>query len=828
MRLLHDLKAAIRSLRKSPGTAVLSIAVLMIGIGANSAMFSIVNSLLYQPQKFEDPESIVGIYPRDTETLSYDAVSYPAYEDLRQRATSFSDIAAHNLAMAGVGDGDDARRTFIDGVSANYFDLFGIQPHFGRWFTPEEADPDTVHRLAVLGHSMWQRRGADPQVIGSEIALNGTPYTIVGVAPEGFGGFTSVFAPDLFIPLSALGDLSSSSDSRSGSLADRKNSSLMVIGRLAEGSTRESAGIEVASIGSQLAEEWPVIHERLTFEVHPLSRSSVSTDPTNDTSMTILSTLLLAMSFAILLVAALNLSTMQAARSAARRSEMAIRLALGGGRATIVRQVLTEGFLLAIVGGGLGLILAWFAPRILTASLMRISPIQFELGGSIDWRVITATLVFCTLATLIFGLLPALRLSRQDLSSALQEGQRGDVGGRRGLFARANLPVVSEIALTLVLLVVGGLFLEGALRSTNVDPGFDLDRGIVAEIDTSFLGLDQEAGTALAERVVERLEALPGIESVSQAATVPFGIMSMARSVQPIDAPLPEDGGETTSARANYISGSYFETLGLPLLRGRTFNKNESEKVVIIDQILADELWPDQEALGQMVRLPANDDGERPVAEVVGLVASSRDTLLSAEARPHIFFPTRERFLANQQIHLRTAPGVGEAQMLDQIRTTMRSVDSQLPILQLRTLNDHFDASFDVWVLRTGATIFGLFAAIALLLAVAGVYGVRAYSVSRRTRELGLRAALGSSRGRTLRLVLREGMTMTLIGGAIGLALALAVSRALSSFLVGVNPWSPAVFVSAFAVLLAVMAVACLIPARRAAQLSPLEALRQE
>ncbi len=824
----QDLKMALRSLRKHPTTTALSIAVLTIGIGANSAMFNLVDTLLYQPQAIKDPESVIGVFGRDLESGAYAALSYPAFVDLRERARSLTDVAAHNLAMVGIGAGENVRRGFVDGVSSNYFELFGVTPHRGRWFTSAEENPQELHRVCVLGHSLWKRRGADPDVIGKEVLLNSEPYQVVGVAPERFAGFSAVFAPDLFVPLSALGSLAGNSDSNTQGLDDRNNDALIVVARLGEGVEREAAEAEAVAIGAQLREEWPAIHQNLTFELHPLSRSSVSTDPTNDSQMAVLGALLLAMSLAILLVAGLNLSTMQAAKSAARRSEIAVRLALGGGRAAIVRQLLVEGFVLAVIGGGLGLVMAWLIPRLLTASIMRISPVQFEFGGSIDYRVVAATLVFCLLATLIFGLLPALRLSRQDLSQALREGRRGDVGGRRGLFARANLPVVSEIALTLVLLVVGGLFLMGALRSANLEPGFDLDRGVVAEIDTSFLGLGEAEATSLVTRLIDNLEGVPGVERVARAATIPFGILRMGHGVQRADAPLPEDGGEPTSARTNYVSGSYFETLGLPLLRGRSFDDSESEGVVIVDKTLADLLWPEEEPLGQLLRVPGNGGDERRLAEVVGIVAPSRDTLLSADARPHVFYPTSRRFLANQQIHLRTAPGVDNTALLAAARGAIRDTHAQLPVLQLRSMRTHFDSSFDAWVLRLGAQIFGIFAAIALLLAVAGVYGVRAYSVAQRTREIGIRAALGSSERNTVWLILGEGLKMTLAGGGLGLLLALAASRGVSRFLVEVEPWDPLVFVGAVLVLMLVMTAACLIPARRAAHLDPLIALRQE
>jgi predicted permease len=539
-----------------------------------------------------------------------------------------------------------------------------------------------------------------------------------------------------------------------------------------------------------------------------------------------LSALLLGMAFVVLLVAALNLTTVQSARTLARQPEIAVRLAMGSGRWPIVRQLLVEGFLLALGGGLLGLSAAWIVPRLIEGSILRFAPLDVMISAPLDARIVGATIVFCFAAALLFGLGPALRASRPDLAQVLKEGAPGAEGGRRGILSRANLPVLAEIALTLVLLVVGGLFLKAALGAADADPGFPVEGLIVAETDTSYLGWDEGRGQEASRRLRDRLEALPGVRSVEVAAILPFGMVNLGTGVEAADRPGDGEGGQEIGASVNWVGPRYFETLEVPLLRGRAFRESESGTAVILNQALAEKLWPGDDPLGRHVRFVQQQ--ETIEGEVVGVVGTTRESFFESSEAPMLFRPFSQNYYANHHYHLRLEEGATEAALLPSVREAMREIDRSMPVLALRSFEDHLDQSFEVWLMRAGARIFGGFAVVALLLAVAGVYGVRAYSVERRTRELGIRMALGSSVSETLWLVLREGLRLGLVGGVVGLLLALAVGRLLSSFLVGVSASDPWVLALSLVLLLAVVLAACVVPARRAARLDPLEALRYE
>ncbi|HVS62827.1 MAG TPA: ABC transporter permease [Thermoanaerobaculia bacterium] len=824
--LLHEIRLALRNLRKSPGTTALAIAVLALGIGGNSAMFSIANSLLFRPFEFSEPERVVSVVDRDTESGRYRGVSYPNYLDLREATTSFEQLAVHTLAMAGLTEGEETRRTFVSLVSANYFDTFGVQPYRGRLLRP--AEEASGARVAVLSHGLYERRGRGEDVIGETVRLNGLPYTVVGVAPPGFGGTSVLFSPDLWVPIDSHEALQNDFETDAGrSIHDRGNHSLIVFGRLRDGVDAESANADLERIALALASSDPAENEHHTFAAHPMSRVSVSTSPQTDDEMSMLSALLLSMATVLLLVAGLNLATLQGARGLARRREIAVRFALGGGRLSIIRQLMVESLLLALAAGVLGLGVGWMVPRLLVASIERFSPFQLMLRADPDWRVVAATLGFCVLAALFVGLLPAWRASRPDLAADLAEKIEGG-GARRGRWlARSDLPVLFEIALSMVLLVSAGLFLRGAFAASHLDPGFELDRQAVAEIDSSLLGYEEEQGKDLLARIEERLGRIPGVRSVGSAGIVPFGMVSLGKAVAPSEAGADPEDEQRVAAAYNVAGPGYFETMDIPLLRGRAFRESEGSEVAVIDEVLAHELWPDAEAIGRHLRILGDEQGELDEIEVVGVVASIRDSVFDSEPGGHLWLSNDRQYMSNAHLHLLfdTEP---DAALLGQIRAAIREVDGKLPVLALRSMRDHLEASVELWVLRTGGRLFTVFAAVALLLTLAGVYGVRAYSVARRSREIGIRMALGSSVADTLRMVLREGFRLALAGSLLGLILAAGAARLLAGFLFEVSASDPLVFGASFLLLFTVAVGACLGPARRAARVDPLQALRTE
>jgi putative ABC transport system permease protein len=810
----HDLRFALRSLLARPAFTAVAASVLALGIGANTAIFSLVNAFLLKPLAIQRPNELMGCYSRDTKHPDrYRAFSYASYSALRGDSAVFSGLLAHNMAMVGVTEGGSTRRVFADIVSANYFATFGVAMFRGRAFTDAEERPGADLNSVILSYSYWQRHGADEAILGKALRINGRNFAVVGVAPAGFTGSTALVSPELFVPLGAYAEVINDFAGQMKSLADPANYALILIGRM-------RAGISQASAEAQLTNAAGI--KDYTLLVRPLSRLSVSDQPQTDAELTAPAVMLLAMSGVVLLIASLNVANMVLARSAARRKEIAVRLAIGGGRWRIVRQLFAEGLILALMGSAGGLILASWSTSALVASLARLAPIDFIYSAAPDARVLAATLVFALGSTVLFSLAPAWKLSRPDLVSDLKRGPGADSAGSRRLFSRRNLLVMGQLSLSLMMLAAAGMFVRSAIAAANLAPGFAIDRTIVAELDTSLAGYDEARGRQTYAAVLERLRAVPGIESATLSATVPFGMTSFGRGLRPSNAPAE---AKPVSAAYNIVSADYFRTMSIPLLRGRSFTAAERTHTVVIDRLAAERLWPGEDALGRHVRVNA-DDPSRPAddAEVVGIVGNVQEHILGRSQQPHAYVPFGANYQSNMYLQVRTSGG----DIAGAIRRELTRVDANLPVLSLRGMREHLESSIDLWVVRMGAQMLAVFGCIALLLAIAGLYGVKAYAVAQRTREIGIRMALGADPAETRRLILREGLRVTLAGVGIGMLLAFGVGRLLASMLWDVRAADPLVFAAAPLVLTAVALIACYIPARRAARVDPMVALRYE
>ncbi len=840
MSLAMDLRVAARALRQTPTSTLVAIVVLGLAIGANSAMLTLVNALVLKPLPVENPERLSGVLEHDMETRNYSAISYPNFADLRSGARAFDGITAHNIGLVGIGEGSATRRAFADLVASNFFDTFGVAPELGRFFTAEEERPDALTPVAVLGYKLFQRMGGTPDVLGQQIRVNGQQLTVVGVAPRGFAGTSALVAPEIFLPLSTYPWMNSLTNDATASLSDRSNGQLLLVGKRSAGISVDEANRDLARVSAVVAEQFPAENDQIVYEAHPLSRISISTSPETSDPTRPLSVLLLAMAFVVLLVAGINLATVQGAKVLSRRRELAVRLAVGCSRRLLVRALILECLLLALGGAALGFALAYFLPNLISASISRLAPIDLLLDNELDWRVLLGTLGFAVAAAVIVGLVPALRASRPDLVTDLKDG--ADAGtptfrsglwarltGRRRLLMRGDGPVLVELALAMVLLVSAGLFVKAAWNSTHIDPGFDLDRSVHLEIDPSLVGYDEARGADVALRLRDRLDALPRVQSAALAVTVPYGIVSMGVSVAAAGEPPPEDGSlPGVGASYNAVSSAYFEALGIPLLEGRTFREVEPNPVAIVDEDLARTLWPDAPAVGQRV-----DFGEtgraQGEAEVIGVAANIRDSVFQGgDSSRRVYLPHGTSYIPNMHLHLSVSGDPNDPALLRTVREAVAEVDELLPILNLRSLRQHQESSFEVWTLRAGGQIFATFAGIALALALAGVYGVRAFSVARRAREIGLRMALGATVRDTMSMILREGGRVALLGVGLGLMLSLAVARLLEGFLFGVSAFDPLVFGAAAFLLGGVAIAACVFPARRASRLDPLVALREE
>ena len=831
--LLKDLRYGVRMVLKHPGFSATAIIVLALGIGANSAIFSIINAMLLKPLPIHRPGELVGVYvERTTAPGGYRPFSYPNFQDLREQAAAFANLAAHNLARVGIGDGEATRRVFADAVTANYFETYGVPLALGRAFTAAEEQPGADLPVAIVSHDYWVREGRRPDVLGETILVNAEPLTIVGVAAAGFTGSSVLFRPEVWLPLGLYGTVATDvAGTPSGSLRERDNYTLTVKGRLGPGHSVESVAPELEAIAARLSRAYPATNEGRTLRAAPLPRLDVPTRPTTDGQFAALSALVLGMAGVVLLIACLNLANMLLARGASRRREMAIRLSLGGGRGRVVRQLLTEGFVLSVGGGAVGLVVAVWAAGALARSIESVLPFAVAVGIGVDWRVLLGTLGFCLLGTLFFGLGPAWRMTRSDIVGDLKQRSNPEPRRGRGLPAARDLLIVGQVALSLALLTAGGLFLRGAVAASSADPGFAFERGLLLETDPSLAGHDEVQGRTVYRDLLARLRALPGVDAVSMASMVPFGSFSESRMAVPVGA--DEQGGRAASF--TLVADDYFRALGLAMLRGREFTRAEAEggsgsAAVIVDETLARALWPNADPLGQVVRLRQRNGELGDVLTVVGVAPGRRSQIFDQQPTPHVYLPAGAEYRGNMNVHVRLAePGRAAANaMLQPVREAVRGFDARLPILSLQTLEDFRAASAGLWVVQAGASVFSTFGGLALFLSVVGLYGVKSFLVSQRTREIGLRMALGAERADVLRLVLREGLVLSGAGLLFGVLLSVATARLLAGLLYEVRTFDPLVFVLAPMLLAGSVLLACYLPARRASRVSPMEALRQE
>lgn len=846
---MNDLRYAVRQLVKNPGFTFVALLVLTLAIGGNTAMFNIVNAIVLRPLSVKSPDELVGCYSKDKKPEGgYRAFSYPNYLDIREKNTVFTGLVAHGMAMVGVTEGALTRRAFTAIVSANYFSTFGVRLAAGREFTLEEEKPGSATPVVIVDYQYWKKLGADPDLIGTTIRVNNRAFTIIGVAPEYFTGTTALFSHEFWFPLGTYEMLTNDFiNTEKRPLGDRKNDCLMLVGRLRPGLTAVAAQAQLEGLASQLEQAYPDANKDQTLVLSSLPRLSISTSPSNGDDTSVLSILLMSMSGVVLLIACLNLANMLLARGAARRKEFSIRVALGGGRTHIVRQLLTEGLLLSLLGGAAGMVAAYWGTKVLLASLVpRIPGIQLVMQTGPDWRVLAVTFGFCVLSTLIFGLGPAWKLSRANVLTGLKEqtGEDRRVKASGSIFGARNLLVIAQIALSLALLTAAGLFTRGAIKAADANPGFNMETGILAEVDIGLAGYDEVRGRQIYRTVMERLRFLPGVQSASLAYVVPFGLFSDGCSVQKTGAPaMPAQGSNSADsekpvgAAFNIVSTDYFKTLGLPVLRGREFERLETEsltarRVVIIDEPLAQKLWPNEDPIGRNIQLvDKKENGKEPDSlEIVGLVPGVRNNLTDKTESPHVYVPFGQHYRSQANIHIKTSFNGHEADtaFLKTVRQELHAVDPNLPILSVQTLRNFRDEGLMLWFVRTGARLFTIFGSLALFLGVVGVYGVKAYVVARRTREIGVRMALGASKNDVLWMVLREGLRLTLVGLGLGLLLSLATGQVLSSMLYEVRGTDSLVLLTAPLLLAAAAMLACFFPARRAAKIEPMAALRCE
>ena len=831
-KLRQDVAYALRTFIKAPGFAAIAILVLGVGIGANTAIFSIVNEMLLRPLSGRVDE-LYGLYSHDrTVPGSYRAFSYANYADIRDQNDLFEGLMAHTFAMVGTPAGDDTRQTFAGVISSNYFETLGVQLAAGRPFSAEEERPGAAMRVVIATYAQWKKANLDNGFIGSTIRINAHDYTVVGVTPEGFTGTMALASANLYLPLGMYDAVVNErfKTAKSG-LGDRANPALIVAGRLKPGVTETSAAARLDTLSRQLEAAYPAENKNQSLTVNKLPRVGTSTQPSSDTALATLTALLLGLSGVVLIIACLNIANMLLARGSARRKELALRLALGAGRGRLVRQLLTESLLLAIAGALLGLLMSLWATRTLGQSITGAMPLTITFNSRPDANVLLATLLFAMVSTVAFGLGPALRLSRRDLVADLKDrSSEGATTGRR--FGARNLLVIGQVALSLAMLTAAGIFARTAVSASLANPGHSYDGLMLTSIDVALAGFDEPSGRTAYAALINRVRSRAGVTAVSMASTLPFGDIQLGSTLERVGSSSHEPVGARTY---RVIGADYFAALGLRMVRGREFTRAEEEdpaapRVAIVDEAFARRMFPDEDPIGQMIRV-ARRPGEPESArgepmQIVGIAPPLREELLDRAPASHVYVPFGRNYESGVHLLVRTAGSDDAA--ASALRTDIRATDPRLPILALSTLQAFHDGSIELWALKTGAGLFASLGVLAMLLAVVGVYAVKSYVVALRTREIGIRMALGASGRDVLRLILRDGVFLTGAGVALGLPLAVLVSLAFTKVFVEIGGFDAAVISIATLVLAAAATVASVVPARRAAKVQPLQALQSE
>ncbi|HEY2800272.1 MAG TPA: ABC transporter permease [Chthoniobacterales bacterium] len=846
--MYQDFRFAFRQLIRTPGFTAIAVLTLAIAIGVNSAIFALVNGVILKPVVPLRPAEVVNVFTaRQNASHDYRQFAYNEFSTLRDNTDVFADVAAMEFALAGIGRDQSMRRSFVFLSSENFFNLMGVKPALGRFYNAAECRPDANIPVAVASYPFWKRLGGRPDLIGKPITVNGQAFILIGVTPEGFSGVSALLAPDLWFPLGVYSQLGAAFSDTSLPLNAPKNYTLNLVARLHSGLTIEAAKSRLPALAQRLtAIQPPDSSGSRELQIQKPSRFSISTTPEDDGPLGLIGTLLLAMAAAVLFIACLNLANMLLARGANRAKEIALRLALGASRWRIIRQLLCEGLLLALVGGALGLIISYWSNGLLLGSLGGLfTSMNFSLVVHLrpDLTVLSVTFLVCLLATLLFSLGPALKASRADLVNDLKQqvGEPAHVGRLNRFFAPRHLLVMAQIALSLMLLFSAGLFFRGALKAGGLYPGFDRRGQISAEMDFTLGRTDEAAAQRTMFAALHRVQELPGVKVAALTTMLPYGNITNARRIMRVDEaaiartdPKAASGG--VGGLFTAITPGWYDAIGVRILRGRNFTENEAEhkggpKVMMIDETMAKKLFPKSDALGQHVRYTtAPADGSPNDFTIVGIVAKHRHEVLDGEMRSRIFVPLAQAYNGGVtlQVRLNRDDRAAVAAMIPTVRETLRDIDPAMPVLRIEPFENIVDKNVGLWAVRFGAVLFGIFGGIALLLAVVGVYGVKAYSVARRTREIGIRMALGADRRDVFALVMKQGALQTAFALGVGLLFALGLGRVLAQMLYQVSPMDPVALIFSSLLLGTAALLACFLPARRAMRVSPMKALRTE
>ena len=809
--LLQDIRFGWRQLLKHSGFTALAIISMGLGIGANTAIFSLVDTVLLRPLPVKDPGQLMEIYGTQHNGADITIQSYLNYKDYRDRNTVLSGLIAYRLAVVSMRHGGTNERAWGYLVTGNYFDVLGVKPILGRGFLPEEDRVPGAKAVTVLSYAAWQKSFAgDSGVIGQTVTLNNRPYTIVGVAPKGFIGTEVAFAPEMWVPMIMAKEIQIGSNW----LDSRDSDNLFTVGRLKPGVSAQQATAALAVLTAQLAKEHPKDNAGRGVRLIPPGLFI----PSIRDSVFAFSSVLAVVGGLVLLLACVNLANLLLARATERRKEIAIRLAVGASRWRLVRQLLTESVMLSVAGGGLGLLLAGWITHVVS-SLQLPSEFTLFFDVRIDGRVLAFTLALSLLTGVLFSLIPALQSSKPDLIPSLKE--EGSLAGFRRSRLR-NVLVILQIALSLVLLISSGLIVRSLQAAQHLRPGFNPEHAATISFDVALQGYNEAKGRAFYKTVLEHARALPGVTSAALTESLPLNIDYNSTSIY-IEGQAAVSSSQLPSAVPRDVGPDYFRTMEIPL-RGRDFLPNEDKtesRVAVVSETFARRFYPGQEAIGKRFNFSGPD---KPYWQIIGVCGDGKYNSLGENPTPAIYRPLLRNYTTPVSL---VARGSGSAhRLLATIKEETQKLDPSLTIYVAKTLEEHMD--IPLFPARMAASALGSFGVLALVLAAIGIYGVMSYVVVGRTREIGLRMALGAQTSNIRQLILRQGMLLAGIGALIGLAISFSATRLLDVMLYNVSAVDPITFGVVTLLLGSVALLACWFPAHRAARVDPMVALRAE